>query len=118
MAASYDLKRSHIAPGTVTSFQVHRKPPNDAVPQTAEVSSVCFTIDSFSDVSSEFRAEYANAERARVTKEGPRCITAHDPSGHIQVTPGDPIKVFYLLYNSGVITVSTVVVHGQELSAM
>jgi hypothetical protein len=118
MAASYEFKRSHTAPGTVTSFQVLRKTPNDAGAQTSGVSTVCFTIDSFSDLPNDLQAEYADAERARVAKEGPRCITARDPTGQIQVAPGDPIKIDYLLANSGVIEVSRVVVHGHELSAM
>ena len=118
MAASYEFKRGHIAPGTVTSFQVLRNAPNDAGAKTTGVSTVCFAIDSFSDVPNDLQTEYAGAERARVAKEGPRCITARDPSGQIQIAPGDPIKIEYLLENSGVIDVSTVVIHGRELSAM
>jgi len=118
MAASYEFKRGHIAPGTVTSFQVLRKSTNDAGAQTTGVSTVCFTIDSFSDVPNDLQTEYADAERARMAKEGPMCITARGPIGQIQMAPGNPIKIEYLLENSGVIDVSTVVIHGQELSAM
>jgi hypothetical protein len=113
MAASYEFKRAHTAPGTVIRFEV----PSQSAEQTTSVFTLCFSIDSFSDVPRDLQAEYADAERARVAKEGPRCIAAHDPSGQLKVATGDPIEVVYLLENGGVIDVPRVVIHGKELIA-
>ena len=118
MAASSEFKRMHVAPGTIINFSGSSQGAQRRGGTDPEVYTVCFSIDSFSDVPSDLQAEFANAERARVAKNGPECITAYDPTGQIRAVPGDSIEVYYLLYGNGVITVERVVVHGQELRAM
>lgn len=118
MHANYEFKRMHVAPGTIVNFTDSSQIAQRTGGKVLGEYTVCFSIDSFSDVPSDLQAEYADAERARVAKQGPECITAHDQSGQIRTVPGDSIEVYYLLYGNGKITVEGVVVHGQELQAM
>jgi hypothetical protein len=114
MAFNYEFKRMHVAPGTLRSISG-----GASTSSSAHAPTVCFTIDSFSDIPHDLQAEYAAAERSRTAKDGPRCIQVSDQrSSSIAGMPGESIQVYYLLYGHGVIDVESVAVRGQELKAM
>jgi hypothetical protein len=116
MASSYEFKRMHVAPGTLKSI-------SGADNQTpAETNSpreytVCFSINSFSDVPRDLQSEYEEVERTRLAKDGPRCIQERN-QGSIDGTVGEAIQVYYLIYGQGAITVERLLIRGQDLNAL
>ncbi len=118
MAQSYEFKRTHISGGTVLSFtpvQVAKGSGRDG--ENFPHFKICFSIDSFEDIPRDLQAQYQTAEKLRTAKEGPRCMVPHEELRHGDLKPGDTIEVDYLLYGSGVITVSRIVVYGQDLTS-
>ena len=115
-ASSYEFKRMHVARGTLKSISgADSKTP--AGTDTRREYTVCFSVDSFSDVPSDLQSEYSGAERAHTAKDGPRCIRGSNQNS-IGGTPGEAIQVYYLLYGQGEITVERLVIRGQELNAL
>ena len=116
MASSYEFKRMHVAPGTLKSISAAD---NKTLAESngPREHTLCFSIDSFSDVPLDLQSEYEEVERTRTAKEGPRCIRARNQSS-IDGTPGQAIQVYYLLYGQGAITVERLVIRGQELNAL
>jgi hypothetical protein len=116
MASSYEFKRMHVAPGTLTSIS---GADNKTLAETNSPReyTVCFSIDSFSDVPRDLQSEYEEVERRRTAKDGPRCIRERSQAS-IDGTPGQSIQVYYLLYGKGAITVERLVIRGQELNAL
>ena len=108
VASNYEFKRMHVAPGALKSISEG----------AAASPTMCFTIDSFSDIPHDLQAQYAEAERSRTAKDGPRCIRVSGQRSPIAGMPGEAIQVYYLLYGHGVITVERVAIRGQELNAM
>jgi hypothetical protein len=116
MTTNYEFKRVHMAPGTlksVSAADIQTPVEGDGT----RTYTVCFTIDSFSDVPRDLQSEYEQAERTRTAKDGPRCIRVSNQRS-IDGTPKEPIQVYYLLYGQGTITVERLVIGGKELSAM
>jgi hypothetical protein len=116
MASSYEVKRMHVAPGTLKSISGadNKKIAKSDSPREY---TVCFSIDSFSDVPRDLQSEYEEVERTRTSKDGPRCIRERNQSS-IDGTPGQAIQICYLLYGQGAITVERLVIRGQELNAL
>jgi len=116
MASSVEFKRMHVAPGTLTSIS---GADNKTLADTNKPReyTVCFSIDSFSDLSRDLHSEYEEVKRTRTAKDGPRCIRARYQSS-IDGTPGQRIQVYYLLYGKGAITVERLVIQGQELNVL
>lgn len=116
MASSNEFKRMHVAPGTLKSVSgtANRTPTKT---ESVRVYNVCFAIDSFSDVPPDLEPEYAAAERSRTAKDGPRCIrVSHQHS--IDGTPGEAIRVYYLLEGHGAISVERLTIGDEELNAI
>jgi len=113
--ANYEFKRMHVAPGTLKSVSaVDTKTP---VGDSVRTYTVCFTIDSFSDVPRDLQSEYAQAERTRIANDGPRCLRVRNQRS-IEGTPEEAVQVYYLLYGHGAITVERLRIRSQELNAM
>jgi hypothetical protein len=116
MKSNYEFKRMHTAPGTLKSIS---GPANKSSVEGGDMRTytVCFTLDSFSDLTRDLQQEYAEAERSRMTRDGPRCIQARDRRS-VEGTPGEAIQVNYLIDGQGAITVERLVIQGQQLSAL
>lgn len=116
MAANYAFKRVHVSSGKVLSVSPSQQG-NESGLDAGNFPhfKICFSIDSFADIPRDLQDEYDTAERVRIAKEGPRCIIPHEALRHSDLKSGDPIEVNYLLYGRGVITVSRLVVYGQDL---
>ena len=116
MAANYEFKRAHVSSGRVLSVSpIQQGKESGQNAGDFPHFKVCFSIDSFADIPRDLQEEYETAERLRTAKDGPRCIVPHEALHHSNLKPGDPIEVDYLLYGGGTITVSRIVVYGQEL---
>lgn len=116
MTANYEFKRGHVAPGTLKSIsaaEINTTVEDD----NSRTYTVCFTIDSFPDVPRDLQSEYAQAERERMAKDGPRCIRARSQRP-IDGRPEEAIRVYYLIYGHGAITVERLTIQGGELNAM
>ncbi len=116
MASSYEFKRIHLAQGTLKSISGANNK-TAAETNSPREYTVCFSIDSFSDVPRDLQSKYEEVERTRTAKEGPRCIRERNQSS-IKGTPGQAIQVYYLLYGQGAITVERLVIRDQELNAL
>jgi hypothetical protein len=115
MPSTYEFKRMHVAPGTLTSISGAVNKPLAETNSPREFT-VCF-FDSFSDVPPNLQSEYEEFERTRTAKDGPRCIRERNQRS-IDGTPGQAIQIYYLLYGKGAITVERLVIRGQELNAL
>lgn len=118
MAESYEFKRTHVSSGTVLSItpvQVGKEPERDV--DNFPHFKICFSIDSFKDVPRDLQEQYQTAEKLRTAREGPRCMVPREVLRHRDLKPGDAIEVDYLLYGSGIITISRIVVRGQDLTS-
>jgi hypothetical protein len=80
-----------------------------------ERARVCFSIDSFAEVSNEDRLIYEPAERAREAAKGPRCEVIRVTPSTPPLRPGDHLDVYFLLENEGQIDISRVAIHGHDL---
>ena len=116
MASSYEFKRMHVAAGTLKSIS---RADNQTPPETDSPReyTVCFSINSFSDVPRDLQSEYEEVERARMAKDGPRCIRERN-QGSFNGTPGETIQVYYLIYGQGAITVERLAIRGHYLNAL
>jgi hypothetical protein len=76
---------------------------------------VCFSIDSFAEVSNEDRLIYEPAERARQAAKGPRCEVVRVPASTTPLRLGDHLDVYFLLENEGQIDISRLAINGQDL---
>ena len=84
-ASNYEFKRMHVAPGALKSISEG----------AAASPTMCFTIDSFSDIPHDLQAQYAEAERSRTARDGPRCIQVSGQRSSIAGMPGEAIQVYY-----------------------
>lgn len=106
-------KSAQRAPGTIRS--VFNLSNGSQSGEQEDRVRVCFSIDSFAEVSNEDRLIYEPAERAREAAKGPRCEVIRVPSSTIPLRPGDHLNVYFLLENEGQIDISRVAIHGQDL---
>ena len=114
--SNYEFKRLHVAAGTLKSVSMMDiKTPDKG--DSTRTYTVCFTINSFSDVPRDLQSEYEVAERRRATNDGPRCIRVSNQRS-IDGTPQEAILVYYLIYGQGVITVQRLLIRGQELDSI
>jgi hypothetical protein len=115
-AANYEFKRAHISSGRILSV-LQIEPGKDSEQNTKGFPhfKICFSIDSFKDIPRDLQEEYETAEKIRTIQEGPMCIVPHQALRDIDLKPGEPIEVYYLLYGRGVALPTRIVVHGQEL---
>jgi hypothetical protein len=100
------------ARGTIVSVeeQAHDEQSYDLLPGPR----ICFTIDSFDELSGADRSVCESAERARQAAHGPRCRdTSIDPSV-VRFNKGDPVEVYYTLQNAGQISIVRVSSHGAD----
>ena len=101
------------APATIVSVEerAHDEQSEDLLPGP----HVCYTIDSFADISAFERAQYEAAERTRMAKQGPRCHdTAVDPSA-VRFKAGDHADVYFKLEDGGQISIVRISTHGVDL---
>jgi hypothetical protein len=109
MAIAIRHKSGQHAPGTVLT--VSRIQSNEKLAPVR----ICFSIDSFSEVATEDRNEYQQAERARQMAEGPRCITSYSHPFAESLKPGDHLYISFTLENGGQIAVTGISANGQDL---
>jgi hypothetical protein len=113
MKVAIQHKSAQHAPGTILSV-LDLSSGGQAEEQEGRVR-VCFSIDSFAEVSNEDRLTYETAERARQAAKGPRCEVVRVTSSTRSMRPGDHLDVNFLLENEGQIDISRLATHGQEI---
>jgi len=116
MKSNYEFKRMHTAPGTLKSISGAANK-SSVESDGWRTYTVCFTLDSFSDLARNLQQEYAETERSRMTRDGPRCIQVRDGRS-VEGTPGEAIQVDYLIYGHGAIAVERLVIQGQQMRAL
>jgi len=106
-------KSAQHAPGTVLSIK--RIPGEVDSDGPSKQKRVCFSSDSFAEVSNEDRSEYEPVERARQAADGPRCLDLNTDSSAVPLKPGDHLDVYFMLENEGKIDLVRVSAHGRDL---
>lgn len=100
------------AQGTIVSVEerAHDEQSYDLLPRPR----VCFTIDSFNELSGADRSVYESAEHERQAARGPRCRnTSIDPSA-VRFNKGDSVDVYLTTQSSGQISIIRVTSHGVD----
>jgi hypothetical protein len=83
--------------------------------RTGKLFKICFTIDSFDQVRSDWRQEYQSAETRRLAKGGPRCIMTNKAAIANSLKTGDKLTADYLQENEYHIDIAKITAAGEEL---
>jgi hypothetical protein len=103
-------KSAQHAPGTVLSLT--RIPASGKEPEHLRL---CYSIDSFAEVAAEDRNFYITREHTRLAAEGPRCAPLQIRPQTSSLKPGEPLEIWFLLENGGVIDIARIAAKGQEI---
>jgi hypothetical protein len=106
-------KSAQHAPGTILS--VFNLSSGSQAEEQEGRARVCFSIDSFAEVSIEDRPIYEPVERAREVTKGPRCEVVRVTSSTRSMRPGEHLDINFLLENEGQIDISRLAIHGQDI---
>jgi hypothetical protein len=112
-ALAIQHKSAHHSPGTILS--VTKLPWDRDSHEESDRVRICFSIDSFAELSSEDRGEYEPAERARQAGNVPSCRDSNVELSEVPLKPGDHLDVYFLLENEGQIDVVRVSTQGRDL---
>jgi hypothetical protein len=110
-----EVESSKTEAATVTSVGPVQKANSSTASRDVVLYRICYVIDDFDQIHSDFRQGYWSAESQRLLRDGPRCKVTPNVALAKNLSKGDRISVVFLIGNQYQIDIVAVSALGENL---